>query len=124
MVQRDAAPFGATPAPLHPVNIREPMGPDDLAPLFPMALIGQEVTSNTLQHVRIARFKAGRRQEIEQDCLDSFGKKSLRDQNDPDYKKRPPKSILIATQVVEQSLDLDFDIMISAIALSTCYYNE
>lgn len=63
-----------------------------------------------------ARFKAGRRQEIEQDCLDSFGKKSLKDQNDPDYKKRPPKSILIATQVVEQSLDLDFDIMISAIA--------
>ncbi|HEX6595910.1 MAG TPA: TrpB-like pyridoxal phosphate-dependent enzyme [Acidimicrobiales bacterium] len=30
--------------PLHPAS-REPVGPDDLAPLFPMALIGQEVTS-------------------------------------------------------------------------------
>ena len=31
------------PPPLHP-GTREPVGPDDLAPLFPMALIGQEVT--------------------------------------------------------------------------------
>src|SRR4051794_10409727 len=30
--------------PLHP-GTREPIGPDDLAPLFPMALIGQEVTT-------------------------------------------------------------------------------
>ena len=30
--------------PLHPVT-REPVGPDDLAPLFPMALIGQEVSA-------------------------------------------------------------------------------
>ena len=30
--------------PLHPAT-REPIGPDDLAPLFPMALIGQEVSS-------------------------------------------------------------------------------
>src|SRR5438309_5807719 len=29
--------------PLHPAT-REPVGPDDLAPLFPMALIGQEVS--------------------------------------------------------------------------------
>jgi len=31
--------------PLHPAT-REPVGPDDLAPLFPMALIGQEVTAD------------------------------------------------------------------------------
>ena len=31
------------PPPLHP-GTREPVGPDDLAPLFPMALIEQEVT--------------------------------------------------------------------------------
>jgi tryptophan synthase beta chain len=31
--------------PLHP-GTREPVGPDDLAPLFPMALIGQEVTTD------------------------------------------------------------------------------
>jgi tryptophan synthase beta chain len=30
--------------PLHPAT-REPVGPDDLAPLFPMALIGQEVSA-------------------------------------------------------------------------------
>jgi tryptophan synthase beta chain len=30
--------------PLHPAT-REPIGPDDLAPLFPMALIGQEVSA-------------------------------------------------------------------------------
>src|ERR1044071_3780862 len=30
--------------PLHP-GTRQPIGPDDLAPLFPMALIGQEVTA-------------------------------------------------------------------------------
>jgi tryptophan synthase beta chain len=30
--------------PLHPAT-REPVGPEDLAPLFPMALIGQEVTA-------------------------------------------------------------------------------
>ncbi|MEW6153236.1 MAG: TrpB-like pyridoxal phosphate-dependent enzyme [Actinomycetota bacterium] len=30
--------------PLHP-GTRQPVGPDDLAPLFPMALIGQEVTA-------------------------------------------------------------------------------
>ena len=31
-------------APLHPAT-REPVGPDDLAPLFPMAVIAQEVTA-------------------------------------------------------------------------------
>ncbi len=31
--------------PLHP-GTREPVGPDDLAPLFPMALIGQEVSTD------------------------------------------------------------------------------
>lgn len=36
-------PGGLQP-PLHP-GTREPVGPDDLAPLFPMALIGQEVTA-------------------------------------------------------------------------------
>ena len=33
--------------PLHP-GTREPIGPDDLAPLFPMALIGQEVSTEPL----------------------------------------------------------------------------
>ena len=42
----NVVPSLATPLepPLHPAT-REPVGPDDLAPLFPMALIGQEVSS-------------------------------------------------------------------------------
>jgi tryptophan synthase beta chain len=38
------------PPPLHP-GTREPVGPDDLAPLFPMALIGQEVSAD--RHIAI-----------------------------------------------------------------------
>jgi tryptophan synthase beta chain len=42
----NVAPHLPTPLqpPLHPAT-RQPVGPDDLAPLFPMALIGQEVTT-------------------------------------------------------------------------------
>jgi tryptophan synthase beta chain len=42
----NVAPHLPTPLqpPLHP-GTRQPIGPDDLAPLFPMALIGQEVTT-------------------------------------------------------------------------------
>ena len=54
-----------------------------------------------------ARFSAGRREEIEQECLRLFGK---------DKSHRPKQGILVATQVVEQSLDVDFDAMITAIA--------
>ena len=43
----NGAPHLAVPLqpPLHP-GTREPIGPDDLAPLFPMALIAQEVSSD------------------------------------------------------------------------------
>src|SRR5215469_16759636 len=42
----NAVPRLPTPLepPLHPAT-REPIGPDDLAPLFPMGLIGQEVSA-------------------------------------------------------------------------------
>jgi tryptophan synthase beta chain len=42
----NVVPHMGTPPepPLHPAT-RQPVGPDDLAPLFPMALIGQEVTT-------------------------------------------------------------------------------
>ena len=53
-----------------------------------------------------ARFSANRRQEIEQSCLEKLSK---------DKSKRPKQLIVVATQVVEQSLDLDFDYMISDI---------
>lgn len=54
-----------------------------------------------------ARFPAERRQEIERQCIRWFGK---------DKQHRPPKAILVATQVVEQSLDVDFDAMLTAVA--------
>ena len=33
---------------LHPGTLK-PIGPDDLAPLFPMALIGQEVSQDEIE---------------------------------------------------------------------------
>lgn len=54
-----------------------------------------------------AQFPAGRRKEIEQECIRLFGK---------DKSQRPKKAILVATQVVEQSLDVDFDAMLTAVA--------
>jgi CRISPR-associated endonuclease/helicase Cas3 len=54
-----------------------------------------------------ARFLVERRQAIEEQVLELFGKSNH---------KRPNKIILVATQVVEQSLDLDFDEMFSEIA--------
>jgi CRISPR-associated endonuclease/helicase Cas3 len=54
-----------------------------------------------------ARFAACDRQHITEKVLDLFGK---------DRPNRPAKFVLVATQVVEQSLDVDFDDMISEIA--------
>ena len=54
-----------------------------------------------------ARMMAIHRNAVEKQCIDWFGK---------DTRKRPPKAILVCTQVVEQSMDLDFDGMITCIA--------
>lgn len=51
-------------------------------------------------------FIATGRKKKEQDLLDSIGKNS----------KRPKRKIIIGTQVIEQSLDIDFDVMISDLA--------
>jgi len=59
-----------------------------------------------------ARFPFARREEIEANVLGRFGK----DKNGGKNPSRPQKSIVIATQVIEQSLDLDFDYMISDLA--------
>ncbi len=53
-----------------------------------------------------ARFPFAWRDEIEQKVLSCFGKEG----------HRPRKAIVVATQVIEQSLDLDFDLMITDLA--------
>lgn len=53
-----------------------------------------------------ARFPFQWRNEIERSILERFGKDG----------KRPNRSIVVATQVIEQSLDLDFDVIVSEIA--------
>ena len=58
-----------------------------------------------------ARFVFEDRDCIEKQCLDRFGPPDGTTKTTP---KRPPgRYVLVATQVVEQSLDLDFDIMVS-----------
>ncbi|OLP18286.1 CRISPR-associated helicase/endonuclease Cas3 [Leptolyngbya sp. 'hensonii'] len=55
------------------------------------------------------RFLFTDRECIEKDCITKFGK--------PDKARvRPHRYVLVATQVIEQSLDLDFDLMISDLA--------
>jgi CRISPR-associated endonuclease/helicase Cas3 len=53
------------------------------------------------------RFLFKDRERIEADCLQWFGKGQAH---------RPPRFVLVATQVIEQSLDVDFDLMISDLA--------
>lgn len=64
------------------------------------ALPESERPELTLFH---ARFPAGRRRAREERVLSQFGKTG----------NRPARAILVATQVVEQSLDLDFDMLMS-----------
>ena len=56
-----------------------------------------------------ARYPPAWRSEIENDVLQAFGKET-------DNRKRPERAILVATQIIEQSLDLDFDLMVSSTA--------
>jgi CRISPR-associated endonuclease/helicase Cas3 len=53
-----------------------------------------------------SRFPPAWRKDIEAKVLNNFGKNG----------ERPDKAIVVATQVIEQSLDLDFDLMISDLA--------
>lgn len=53
-----------------------------------------------------ARFVGAHRKANDQWLLDNFGK-------DAREGKRPKRAIVVATQVVEQSLDIDFDILVS-----------
>lgn len=59
-----------------------------------------------------ARFPPIWRQAIEEKVLRKFGKPD----EDGHSPHRPHKAIVVATQVIEQSLDLDFDLMITDLA--------
>ncbi len=60
-----------------------------------------------------ARFPLAWREGIERRVLVKFGKNPNKKEQDKPNPARPAKAIVIATQVIEQSLDLDFDVMIS-----------
>jgi CRISPR-associated endonuclease/helicase Cas3 len=59
-----------------------------------------------------ARFLPVWRKDIEQKVLAKFGKPD----KDGKSANRPHKAIVVATQVIEQSLDLDFDLMLTDVA--------
>ncbi|MFZ2486485.1 MAG: CRISPR-associated helicase Cas3' [Anaerolineae bacterium] len=70
------------------------------------AIQNEQLVDNQDLYLFHARTPFGWRNEIEQQILEKFGKSG----------KRPDKAIVVATQVIEQSLDLDFDIMVSELA--------
>jgi len=66
-----------------------------------------------------ARFLFGEREEREKRTLCRFGKKGDKVKFDDGTErtvKRPRRAVLVATQVIEQSLDLDFDLMVTEMA--------
>lgn len=68
--------------------------------------VGKRLPDGTEIFLFHARFPANLRQKKEEAVLDAFGKSG----------DRRGRKILIATQVAEQSLDLDFDMMVSDLA--------
>jgi CRISPR-associated endonuclease/helicase Cas3 len=70
-----------------------------------------QTTADLFPHALVfhSRFTQEDRESIEHECHRIYGKPLK-----PDEPLRPP-SLLIATQVIEQSLDVDFDILISDI---------
>ena len=69
--------------------------------------VGKRLPDGTEIILFHARFPGDRRQIREEYVLDTFGKK---------YGIREGRKILIATQVAEQSLDLDFDLIVTDLA--------
>ncbi|MER5910071.1 CRISPR-associated endonuclease Cas3'' [Streptomyces sp. NPDC001982] len=59
-----------------------------------------------------SRYPAQRRKQITDACEAAFGKP----RSDDAPGRRPQRAILVATQVVEQSLDLDFDLVVTDLA--------
>ena len=68
--------------------------------------VGKRLPDGTEVYLFHARFPADRRQKREDQALETFGVNGVRD----------GRKILIATQVAEQSLDLDFDLIATDLA--------
>jgi CRISPR-associated endonuclease/helicase Cas3 len=68
--------------------------------------VGKQLLDGTEVFLFHARFPADRRQKREEKALETFGGKA----------NRAGRKILIATQVAEQSLDLDFDLIATDLA--------
>ncbi len=68
--------------------------------------VGKRLSDGTEVFLFHARFPADRRQKREDHVLETFGERGMRD----------GRKILIATQVAEQSLDLDFDVIATDLA--------
>jgi len=66
-----------------------------------------------------ARFLFGERERREKRTLSRFGKKEGKfrfDDCTEHIVRRPHRAVLVATQIIEQSLDLDFDLMVTEMA--------
>ena len=70
-------------------------------------------TECSLFHARTLRMW---RREREEEVLRKFGKGEKQADGTYANPRRPLRAVLVATQVIEQSLDLDFDLMVSEIA--------
>lgn len=70
-----------------------------------LARVGDDVACDLLH----GRFSQAERQTYETSILGRYGKQA-------DAPNRPERGVVIGTQVLEQSLDLDFDVMVSDLA--------
>ncbi|BAS27308.1 CRISPR-associated protein Cas3 [Limnochorda pilosa] len=78
-----------------------------LTPIFTSQDAGDGAPELELFH---AQFPLCQRQEIERRVVSRFGKVGS------EGVRRPWRAVLVATQVIEQSLDLDFDVMVTQMA--------
>lgn len=80
---------------------------------FNEVVVGKRLSDGTEVHLFHARYPAQERQKREDRVRAIFGKN---EESDGRIKHRSGRQILIATQVAEQSLDLDFDMMVTDLA--------
>jgi CRISPR-associated endonuclease/helicase Cas3 len=86
-----------------------------LKPYFPVEDAGDGAPELDLLH---ARYLYGDRKKREERTLRRFGKPPEKTSVDNEKMKvnRPKRAVLVATQIIEQSLDLDFDLMVTEMA--------